>query len=345
MVDENSADPFETDGGRRLLGRIRRDRNRQSILLGYPIRLKFLRSRKGWEGFMVEPLFLFSFQDEETEFGKPTLSDELPHINFAALRSLSSVGESSLLEEAITLADELGLGTGLGDQPDLDELFARLCDIRAEWDWCEEINPYQSSCDAPLSELNRAGIYNRAILIAAERSPYTRGLEFELGSLQSVTEEQCRGTALGAWLRGHVVDIPAPDEQPLVEVLPLNSEQRQAVRQAMANPLTIITGPPGTGKSQVVTSILINAARQGKTVLLASKNNKAVDVVESRVNALGPRPVLLRLGANEYQAKLAEYLVSLLAASATPGDHERYREQEAIQDKLQRHSDALDKEI
>lgn len=42
-------------------------------------------------------------------------------------------------------------------------------------------------------------------------------------------------------------------------------------------------------------------------VLFGSKNNKAVDVVEARVNGLGNRPVLLRLGSKEYQAKLADY--------------------------------------
>jgi septal ring factor EnvC (AmiA/AmiB activator) len=76
--------------------------------------------------------------------------------------------------------------------------------------------------------------------------------------------------------------------------------------------------------------------------LFASKNNKAVDVVETRVNSLGPRPVLLRLGAGEYQTRLADYLVSLLAASATADDHERYRECEAAHADLQQRSDALD---
>ena len=76
-------------------------------------------------------------------------------------------------------------------------------------------------------------------------------------------------------------------------------------------------------------------------MLFASKNRKAVDVVETRVNALGPRPVLLRLGANQYQSRLAEYLTSLLAASATEDDHERYRENEAIHAGLQQRSDAL----
>ena len=112
-----------------------------------------------------------------------------------------------------------------------------------------------------------------------------------------------------------------------------------------SNPLTVITGPPGTGKSQVVTAILVNAARQGKTALFVSKNNKAVDVVETRVNALGPRPILLRLGANQYQAKLAEYLTSLLGATATQSDHERHRECEAIFASLQQRSGALDTEV
>jgi len=342
MFDEAGIDPFGSEGGWQLLGKVRRDRNRQVIFLGYPVRLNLIRSRKSnWEGFKVEPLLLFPFQEADSRYAKPTLGDDLPQINFQALRSLSNAGETSLMEEAIQLAEELGMGNAVGDQPDLDELFARLREIRADWDWQEDIDPYVLSSGTPLDNLNQQGIYNRAILVAAERSPYTKGLEFELGKLQSVEESKYRGTAIGSWLTRQTIESPAADQQALLEVLPLNSEQRQAVRQALSNPLTVITGPPGTGKSQVVTSILVNAAWQGKTVLFASKNNKAVDVVETRVNALGPRPVLLRLGANEYQARLADYLVSLLAATATADDHERYQEYKNEHTKLQQRSDAL----
>ena len=249
------------------------------------------------------------------------------------------------MEEAIQLAEELGLGNVAGDQPDLDELLSRRREIRADWDWQESPDPSALSSGPTLASLSQQGIYNRAILVCAERSPYTRGLESELGMLQSVEEGKYRGTGLGAWLMRQTIDSPPADQQPLLEVLPLNSEQRQSVRQALSNPLTVITGPPGTGKSQVVTSILVNAAWQGKTVLFASKNNKAVDVVETRVNALGPRPVLLRLGASEYQTRLADYLVSLLAATSTAVDHERYRECEAAHGQLQQQSDALDAEF
>lgn len=345
MFDENPSDPFGTEAGRKLLTRIRRDRNRQTVILGYPVRLSLRRSRKGWEGFMIEPLLLFAFDDPNSKYDKLTLSNDAPQINFRALRALSNAGETSLLEEAIQLYDELGLGTAVGDQPALDELLARLRGIRSDWDWREEIDPYALRPGIPLSDLNQQGIFNRAVLIAAERSPYTRGLESELGKLQTIEEEQYKHTVLGTWLSKQLIEAPLGDQQPLLEVLPLNSEQHQAVRQSLSNPLTVITGPPGTGKSQVVSSILVNAAWQGKTVLFASKNNKAVDVVEARVNALGPRPVLLRLGTNEYQAQLAEYLVSLLAASTTADDQRRYRDLEATHAQLRERSDALDAKL
>jgi len=94
---------------------------------------------------------------------------------------------------------------------------------------------------------------------------YTKGLEFELRSLQSISERSYRSTALGAWVNlrdaharqgGRPTLNEAMRESALsrmLDVVPLNDEQRQAVRQGLTNPLTVITGPPGTGKSQVVT--------------------------------------------------------------------------------------------
>jgi len=183
---------------------------------------------------------------------------------------------------------------------------------------------------------------------------YTKGLEFELQSLQSIAERSYRSTALGAWVNSREVHARHTDRPldgamresalPLtLDVVPLNVEQRQAVRQGLSNPLTVITGPPGTGKSQVVTSLVVNAARQGRTVLFASKNHKAVDLVESRVNALGPRPVLLRLGADA--SRLAGHLDSVLGGSASSDDHRLQRGYEATQVQLLQRIDALEAEV
>lgn len=345
MFEMQNGGPFDSEEGRSFLGRIRRDRNRKSIFLGYPVRLNLIRSRKGWEGFMLEPVLLFPFQESESRFEAPVLSDDLPQINFKALRGLTNTGETGLMEEAIQIAEELGLCNSPEEQPDLDEFIARLHDIRSEWDWQEDIDPRNLSKGVALPFLERQGIFNRAVLIAAERSVFTKGLETELGLLQAVKEATYQETALGMWLSAKDIESPLPEHQALLEILPLNSEQRQAVRQALSNPLTVITGPPGTGKSQVVSSILVNAAWQGKTVLFASKNNKAVDVVEARVNSLGPRPVLLRLGANQYQEQLAQYLVSLLSQVATEDDKALYRDCEEAHAQIEQSWKTLEKKL
>jgi very-short-patch-repair endonuclease len=345
LIEQEELNPFNSEAGRRLLARVRRDRNRQTIFLGYPVRLNLIGSRHGKGAFIAEPLLLFPFEKAANQQGHPTLTDAPPQINARALRALSNASGATLLEEAAQLAEELGLGTARHEPPDLDELLATLREVRSDWDWREEIDPYALSGGTPLSALDRQGIFNRAILVAlpAEGSPYTKGLEFELRALQTVGEGTYRATSLGAWINGGIIDSPSTNQPPLLEVVALNSEQRQAVLQGLSNGLTVITGPPGTGKSQVVTSIVVNAALQGKTVLFTSKNNKAVDLVEARVNALGPRPVLVRLGAD--QSRLADHLAALLAATARVEDHELYREYEAVRAQFRQQSESLEAEL
>ncbi len=338
---------FGDEAGRRLLNKTKRDRSRLNLVLGYPVRLSKVRGRRGWEGYVVEPILLFPYHEDPMDrYATPTLSDELPQINSKALRSLTAADSASIVEEIVQLSEELGLANVENELPELDEIIARLRAVRPEWDWKEQPDPYRLVQNPGLSDIKETGIYNRAVLLAAERSPYTRGLETELAILQAVPESKYSNTALGAWVSGtNIFQQQSVEATALLEVLPLNSEQRQAVLQGLTNPLAVITGPPGTGKSQVVTSLLINAAWQSKTVLFASKNNKAVDVVETRINALGPRPILLRLGANEYQTRLAEYLIALLAASVSPDDERQYKDLLSIHERLRQRSKELEVEL
>lgn len=317
----------------KFLRGLQRDTTRRVPFVGYPVRLRKMVSKKGWEGFMVEPVFLFELDEQRARGGDPDLTEEPPILNAKVLGRHAMGGEQAVMEESARIAEELGLtGTGM---PELDDVMLRLHgEVCPEWDWMETPDPAQLSSGRPLSDIPEEGIYNRAILLSCERSPYTKGLEQELVKLQQVSESQLQRTALSAWLSRDfsAFQAPPPAQGVLLEPLPLNSEQKEAVEKALTRPLTVITGPPGTGKSQVVSSILINAAHRGRTVLFASKNNKAVDVVETRVNNLGPRPILLRLGRGEYQANLLEYMTGLLAGKAS--DHERLSYDEAQRDYL-----------
>ena len=334
---------FEQQDANRILGSFRRERKRLALYLGYPVRLRKYVSRKGWEGFFVEPIFLLPFEIDD-RYGMPTLASDLPVLNFKALSWLTEGGAGNLMEEVISLSDELGLNNPQEDLPDLEEVFPRIQHLRPEWGWREAIHPEALNLGKTLAEIEEEGIYNRAVVLYGERSPYTQGLETELKKLSETAETNFTKTALGAWVNNSLnYSSPPSNSAPLLEVLPMNSEQAQAIHQALSEPLTVITGPPGTGKSQVVTNLLINAAWRGQKVLFASKNNKAVDVVETRVNGLGSRPILLRMGSNEYQAKLADYLVQLLSTTTTQADKDEYQECLAIHQRLINKTDELEK--
>lgn len=320
------ADWWNAPGVGRLMGRVRTDRGKTMLWLGYPVRLRQHRTAR-WEGFFVEPVLMWPVVLPNANGEAPSIDESMPMLNAKFLRSVAMGDGMQLAEEAARLSDELGLGVPADELPEVDEVVARLTRIRPDWDWQENLDPAACGDSPPLADMTTGGIYNRAVIVPGERSPYTQGLETELKALADVPMERLKATALGRWLAaGTAADASAAEAGPLIEVLPMNTEQRAAVQAALTSPHTVVTGPPGTGKSQVVTNLLVNAAWRGMKVLFASKNNKAVDVVEARVNGLGNRPVLLRLGSKDYQARLAGYLTQLLAGNPGAEAKESYDE-------------------
>ncbi|MCZ7534453.1 MAG: AAA domain-containing protein [Acidimicrobiia bacterium] len=335
----------------RLEIQVRQDGSKE-LYVGYLAFLRIFKSKKGSTIHRIYPLIV-----------RPARNPELPaSFNPEALKYLlGGDGGRFSAEELVDLEAAVGL-SGLGVDTDLSEVCSRLKAEHPDWNWLEEPDPEQlvipglpanSAAPRPtLARATEAGIYNRATLLIGEAQKFTVGLESELADLRKPRPATPDGsaTAIDNWLRitnekpvsaDEAVGDPESAKNSLVagdsdsssghnksrmllEPLPLNSEQREAVQKALSQDLTVITGPPGTGKSQVVSTILLNAAFRGTSVLFASKNNKAVDVVEQRVNALGPRPVLLRLGSRDHQSQLSEYLSKLLALRSTQADQDAY---------------------
>ena len=55
-----------------------------------------------------------------------------------------------------------------------------------------------------------------------------------------------------------------------------NESQFKAVTNALSNRVSVIEGPPGTGKTQTILNIIANLIMQGKTVQVVSNNNSAM---------------------------------------------------------------------
>ncbi|MHC8515913.1 AAA domain-containing protein [Sporosarcina sp. ITBMC105] len=67
----------------------------------------------------------------------------------------------------------------------------------------------------------------------------------------------------------------------------LNASQKSATEKAIAGPISVIEGPPGTGKTQTILNIIANAVIYNKTVAVVSNNNAATANVLEKLQKYG----------------------------------------------------------
>lgn len=75
-----------------------------------------------------------------------------------------------------------------------------------------------------------------------------------------------------------------PDWAP---VIPADPSQRGVIAEARRHGATVIDGPPGTGKSQVIVNLVAEAVRRGERVAVVCEKRAALDVVRQRMSAIG----------------------------------------------------------
>lgn len=185
---------------------------------------------------------------------------------------------------------------------------------------------------APLTEPFATGIYNRAVVMLAKRTRYNATLLRELAAIARASDAELNRTAL----RHVFYSVPSstsaspdetqqpqrpPDEALAADVHPFNPAQRQAVAELLTAGLTVITGPPGTGKSQVVAGCAANARLQGQSVLISSRNHKAIDAVACRMVDANNTPLLVRANSKEdpsLRVTFGTTIKQMLTSQASP---------------------------
>lgn len=76
-----------------------------------------------------------------------------------------------------------------------------------------------------------------------------------------------------------------------------NISQKKAVEAALTHQVSVIQGPPGTGKTQTILNIIANLLIAGKTVLVVSNNNSAVNNVAEKLEHKGLGFIVAKLGS------------------------------------------------
>ena len=164
------------------------------------------------------------------------------------------------------------------------------------------------------------GLHHVATVTQIDESDATRDLLAELRDLSTRTDwrETSAATLLGL---NPVPQAAKKGQREVVPVapLPLNESQEEALARIRQSTVTAVTGPPGTGKSQVVVSAIANSWVAEEKVLLASTNNAAVDVAVQRADSLA-LGLLVRTGNKALREQLPTTITNILRQASTRTD-------------------------
>ena len=98
----------------------------------------------------------------------------------------------------------------------------------------------------------------------------------------------------------------------------LNPSQETIAINCLKYPISLVTGPPGTGKSFTIAAVALNAAIQGKSVLITSKTDQAVDVISDKLkNEFEAEELIMRGGGGTYKKDLKFKLKQLVSFKTT----------------------------
>lgn len=173
-------------------------------------------------------------------------------------------------------------------------------------------------------KLDKITLTNQCSIILTKRPSITAGVLHELIQIAEKPSGVYRETSLNIineeylQTKGKLIDSPSKQLKDLkdfaaVTPLSLSDSQENVIKSLENNTFVAVYGPPGTGKSQTIVNLVSHLIANGKTVLVASRMDKAIDVVADRLNELGAPFLALRAGRLNYQKQLSFQLQDLLS--------------------------------
>ncbi len=268
------------------------------LLLGYPLQLWSKTDSEGIENVFMKPIFTYQLTMTHINNGFQIICDDpYPEVNLDWLSyAIKQPEDQRAFLAACGLMDRgqtdesFGDGSRFIDAPDLKTLASGVTKFFSE-KLREPLLPESVSSYFP--QKPASGIYNKAVLMIGNRTRYTKTLLKELAQIASCSDEQLDQTALRYIFKNREQGADSFQETGILqesihecsvlETDQLNGEQRQCVASLLFENLTVVTGPPGTGKSQVVAVSMANARLRAQNVIFSSRNHKAIDAVVDRL--------------------------------------------------------------
>lgn len=350
ITNKNASDELSTLDGNIILDKnstffrkLTLTANSSSVYYGWPIYARKKTAKNGNTYTSLEPLFLLKCEYSSSD-SKLILVKEYPKLNDSIL---AMVADS--IDERLQIIDQLGLN-------ELEELDEN--GLIPVWEKFIELFPDLNQIDVigrtnlvgrNFNDISKSGICNSSAFFLATAPRYSRTLLKELRLLSNdEILKKAKDTSMEALLFSKMVSVKS--DKNISQISQLNLSQRQAVTNSFGNNLSVITGPPGTGKSQVVLNILTTAFETGRSVLFSSKNNKAVDVVCERILEKVDFPLNLRLGSKtadrDYTTEFLDMLDSVLSGNSNKAElNSRYQLDKKIHAKIKKKYYSISKKL
>lgn len=271
----------------------------QDMYFGYPM-LMFYDKALGQH--RIAPLFVIRLKAESR-------GEELVLIRAEPTPTLGSKAFEKLglrQDEIVTLNAEV---SKVFDGTTKAKLETILYLLRRETSmtFVEGINPDHLGVAQTIHPYSGTVIYNRAVLYASEASAYNLHLLNDLERL--VKKRDLSQTALGYLKGAHEARTAMK-----TPVLPFAFDEYQlaAIEHIMGSSRTVVTGPPGTGKSQFIANLIVNLFLQKKRVLFVSHTTEAVRVVNERINEQFSN-LMMQTGKKEVRQDLGRKLADMVS--------------------------------
>lgn len=140
------------------------------------------------------------------------------------------------------------------------------------------------------------------------------------------------GSALEAYLRGTNSTQTGANDR-IIMPFYSNIDQRNAICSALENQISVIDGPPGTGKTQTILNLIATLVAQGKTVGIVAGANSAVENVVDKLTEEGYDFLVATLGSSDRVKKFC--------ASQTINDNNRSEWQQTAVQRLTESSEVM----
>ncbi len=318
----------------------------QAVVLGYPLYGKYIHKEGEPETSFVQPVFYLSVEYSITNNSLVfTIDDPRPEINLKWLqyafnnnpkRQHSFLSSCGFINRSHP-NDEI-YGTERAERiPNLDNLVATLNAFMPEQ--IREPLHIHSITGTSISSPFKSGIFNRSVLMIANKTRYTETLLKELAFIEKTSVQNLNRTALK-----HIFSDNTNEQTPtkefhihegiIAETMQMNAEQRRAAASLVTSNVTVVTGPPGTGKSQVVSSAIANARLKNKTVLFASRNHKAIDAVYDRLTDQKDRPIIVRTNSKDNPSFRFNFRHAIKEMLAVPSDQSKAEQSGYVKEEI-----------